>query len=222
MFVTNHPAMIIEKHLVVSDVHLGITKELYDSGVSMPSQVDSLVDRIHELKRKTKATNLILLGDVKHKVPGTNWQEIREIPEFLKKLKFRKIIITKGNHDAQIEKMIPKKKNISVKKTFTVGDYLFTHGHMKVETKKNIVIGHNHPHVMFRDDLGAIYLQPVWVVGKTNGQSVTIVPNFNKLSGAAAINEKGLMGPIAKKLKNPRIFLLDGTDLGNLKDLKMK
>jgi len=230
-FLTNYPAMLIKDYLVISDLHLGITRGLYEKGVSVPSQVKTMLDKIHKLKKLSKAKNLVILGDLKHRVPGTSWQEEMEIPNFLSRLKFDKIIVIKGNHDGDIEKLIPSKK-ISVKKSFVIGKYYLSHGHRKLgKTKAEIIIiGHSQPHVRFQDEMKARYSEPVWVRGYTKRLSknskapvykVIIVPAFNELCGATTINKDKLLGPIAKNLnyKKSHAYLLDGTDLGKLSDL---
>lgn len=229
MFLTNEPALIINKTLIIADLHLGITRELYESGISVPSQVKKMVEKIHKLKKMTKAIRLVILGDIKHKVPGISWQEFREVPEFLSLLRFKNIIIVKGNHDGNIEKMIPNKDKIKVKKSISINNYFLTHGHRKANTKNNIIIAHNHPHIRFRDKLGALYTEPCWVIGKIRIKEKTkqivdliIMPAFNELCGATIVNHHTLLGPIAKKIVNPRVHLLDGTDLGALKDLKIR
>ena len=232
MFITNEPALMINKTLVIADLHIGITRELYESGVSLPSQVKNMVDRIHKIKKMTGADELVILGDLKHKVPDTSWQELREIPEFLSSLEFKKIIIIKGNHDGNIEKMIPGniKNRVKVRKSLSFNDYLLSHGHRKANTRKNIVIAHNHPHIRFRDKLGALYTEPCWVIEKMKikdkisqkSVDLIIMPAFNELCGATIVNRDKLLGPIAKKIINPKVHLLDGTDLGELKALKIK
>ncbi len=217
MFVKNEAAMKVDKYLIVADVHIGITKDLWQSGFSLPSQVKTMAKRLNKLKRITRTKYLIINGDLKHKTTGISKQELREIPEFLKLLKFEKIIIIKGNHDGNIEKLA---KGASVRKSMPVGDYLFTHGHRRVNTKKKIiVVGHNHLVVRFQDDVGAIYKEPVWVRGKAGEKTVVIMPAFNELSGNYEVNKCKFQGPIASKLKNPRVYLLNGTDLGRAKDL---
>src|SRR3989338_9205752 len=106
MFVINEPAMVIttkktpdkpkastrdknkkiEKYLIIGDLHLGLTSEFRRKGVSVYSQVKDFVDKLKEMKKKTQAENLIMVGDVKHKVTGISWQEEREIPDFLNQL----------------------------------------------------------------------------------------------------------------------------------------
>ncbi len=223
--------MKVGKYLVIADVHIGITHDFWKSGISLPDQIKNMVDKLNRLKKLTGAEALIIAGDLKHKTVGISFQERREVPEFLKGLKFKKIIIVKGNHDGFIEK-IAKEKRISVRKSFSVGDYLFTHGHRNVQTAKNkIVIGHNHLCVKFRDDVGTTYNETVWVRGKArqkdakgvmHPKTIIIMPAFNELCGYFVVNKGTFNGPIASKMKNPKIYLLDGTDIGRVSELKVK
>lgn len=254
MFITNQPAMIIEakkeKYLLIGDLHLGLTSEWRRKGVSAYSQVKNFVKRISDMKKQTKTTQLVLIGDVKHKVTGISWQEEREIPIFLEELGkiFKKIIIIKGNHDGFIEKLVKDKSKVKVVKSLIIGDYFITHGHRNIKTKKPfIVIGHNQPAVKLRDRVGASYTLPCWVIGpmmtesKTSNlkkdsarckkstkesieQQLIIMPAFNKLSGSGIVNEDEFIGPVAKHLIRSKasVHLLDGTDLGLLKDLKIR
>ncbi len=227
-FLKNYPALKIGKCLIVADLHIGITKDIYEKGIVMPSQPEKLAKRINKLKKITRTKKLILLGDVKHRVLGFSLQEKFELDRFFLLLDFDDIIIVKGNHDGGIEKMVPRGKNIRVKSSITIENYFLTHGHRNVKTgKRTIVIGHNQPHVKFRDKLGAVYVEPVWVIGKLakrlNGKTLVIMPAFNELCGATIVNKDELLGPIAKMLdtKNARAYLLDGTDIGAINNMRI-
>ena len=52
--------------------------------------------------------------------------------------------------------------------------------------------------------------------------NVLIVPAFNPLCGGIAINKDGIAGPIGKliDISKSSIYLLDGTSLGNVKNIK--
>ena len=221
--------MFLKDYLVIADLHIGISREIYLSGISLPSQIERLSKKLNRLKKETKTKKLIVVGDFKHNIPNISYTERKEVPEILEKLKFKEIIIVKGNHDGRIESLIPKikGKSIKVKKSFTVGDYIFTHGHRKIKTtKNNIVVGHNHPGIKFKDRFGATYMEPAWILGKVRHnkkeRNLTIIPAFNELSGKFAANEEKFMGPIAKTIRQPKAILLDGTDLGQIKDMKIK
>lgn len=225
MFVYNEPAMFTDGYLAVSDLHLGISAEINNAGITVPPQSARLAEKLNALKKQTKTDNLVVVGDFKHSIPSISRVEHAEIPAFLQKLDFGEIVIVKGNHDGRIESVVKGMESVRVKKSFAVGDFFFTHGHRSVRTeKKSIVTGHNHPGVRFRDRFGAVYIEPCWVKGKIrmNGKDrdLIIMPAFNELSGRVAVNEGRFMGPVATKIRNARAVLLDGTDLGAIKQIK--
>lgn len=224
MFIKNQPAMVLGEYLIVSDIHIGITSEIRSSGIFIPNQATKLANKINKLKSITNTKKLAILGDLKHNIYGPSYNEKKEIPTFIANLKFKEIIITKGNHDGGLENLIENKK-VKIVKSFVIGDYLLTHGHRKVKTNKNIVMGHSHYSIKFIDKIGSYYILPVWVIGNYNKKSVIMLPSFNDISGSACINENKTQfrGPIAKYLKksNSRVFLLDGTDIGNVSSLSV-
>jgi len=208
MFVKNYPAMKIDDYLIVADLHIGITKEFYENGVPMPFQGETLGMRINRLNKITRTKKTIILGDVKHRVPGTSFHEKDELIKFFDSLDNDSIVI-KGNHDVNFSFPVP------VKEKMIIGDFVLSHGHRRIETDKINVIGHNHPVLRMKDGLGNFYTEQVWV----RTANVIIMPAFNPLAGGHDVSEKKFMGPIAKKITNPDIYLLDGTYLGKLNDV---
>ncbi|MBS3056478.1 MAG: metallophosphoesterase [Candidatus Aenigmarchaeota archaeon] len=220
-FIINFPAMKIADFLVIADIHLGITREIYEAGVRLPSQVENLSDRINYLLKKTKTKNLIIIGDLRHRIPIPSFQEENEVPEFIRKINAYQIILVKGNHDGNIESLL-NDTNVIVKPWYEISDYIFLHGHTKLpETSaKKIVIAHNHPGIKFKDKLGNSYVEPVWIKGFYDGRELIIMPCFNELAGTFPVNEKKeFHGPVAKKIELPRAYLIDGIELGLLESL---
>ena len=240
-FVTDEAALMVGKALVIADIHLGIEKEYYDSGIKLPSQLEKTRGRIDRLIRQTKAERLVFLGDLKHKVPGTSWQENREIPEFVnyfdRKIETELVL---GNHDADIKGLIPNIRLHS--KGLLVDDAYLTHGHLWPDETflkaDYVVIGHTHPLVQIRDSLGYSWRMPVWIrAGLLKKRLVerypkakalpelVIMPGFNEFSGGINMNGDRLaenrFGPLVKSadLKKGEVYLLDGTFLGELKRL---
>src|SRR5659263_654990 len=105
--ILNEPALVVEnsiKVLVIADVHLGIEWELYHRGFSIPSHVEKRKKRMLEYIMSVKPDRIVLLGDIKHNVPPTTWQEKREVPDFLKTFAaYAPVDIVPGNHDGGIE-----------------------------------------------------------------------------------------------------------------------
>ena len=247
-FLENYPALFIkkEKILTIADLHLGLEHELFKSGIIIPSQAEKFRKIVDELIEKTGARILVILGDIKHEVPGISYREEKEIPKLFSRLIERvKIICCKGNHDSFLEKILPKEVKIYSSRGFKIGKYGFFHGHAWPSKKliecDYLSMGHIHPVIEIRDSLGYRTIEQVWVKAKLNKSLIRkkyktkktgrleliIFPSFNKLVGGIPLNkleESELTGPLISKsfieLDKAKIYLLDGTFLGNLKLIK--
>jgi hypothetical protein len=245
-FLTNYPAAFIPevKSLVVAELHLGIEYELYKSGIYIESQRKKFINTIEKLMKMTKAKKIILLGDIKHKVPGSSIREDIEIPLFLQELsKHLKVVLVKGNHDDRLEGIIPQGVKIVSSRGIKIGKYGFFHGHAwpskKLFSCDYLLMGHTHPALEFVDKFGFRSIEQVWVRGNLDREKVKkkfdlkkvgelnliILPIFNKMLGGVPINKikrQELIGPVLSSglidLKKSNIYLLDGTYLGNLKN----
>ena len=67
---------------MVSDLHLGWEKLLSQRGVHVPSQTPKIKKTLIKSIKKSKASNLILLGDVKDAITKVSIEEWNDIPEF--------------------------------------------------------------------------------------------------------------------------------------------
>jgi putative SbcD/Mre11-related phosphoesterase len=248
------PALLInvarERVLVVADLHLGIEAELASGGVGLPSQMPRIKERLIELIHRQDPDRLIFLGDVKHNVPVAAWQEWRELPEFFADLaKLTRVEIVPGNHDGDIEGMVPSGVVIHGPKGMVLGRRRrvgLIHGHAwpspKVLKVELLVAAHNHPAVEFRDELGARTIEPVWLrcriepkkfpeklrnAVEGGGPELLVMPAFSELVGGGTVNRaipEELLGPMFKagavRLEEAEVHLLDGTFLGTVAALR--
>lgn len=236
------PALLVGKALVITDLHLGIEHEIFRSGITVPSQVEKIQKRLDGLIKQTKANHLIILGDLKHQVPTISWQEYREIPEFIGHFSKVKVSVIKGNHDGDIERLVPSGVDVYEPSGFRLGDVLLTHGHAWPDKKdldaKYVIMGHVHPAVeFFTGSFRSV--EPCWLKCEVDNRKLKkkfgvktvfeqgiIMPSFNRIIGGMAFNSKGFepLGPLLKndvlKWKKAEVYLLDGTLLGNLNKLK--
>ncbi len=244
------PALLIksarERSLIVADLHLGIEGELASKGVSLPSQIPKVKERLLELIKRRRPDRLIFLGDVKHNVPIASWQEWRELPGFFEELaKLVRVEIIRGNHDGGLEGMVPREVKIHGARGIVLGKRKrvgLMHGHTwpspEVLNTKLLAAAHNHPAVEFRDELGGRTIEPVWLRAKLDASKfpkrlqeqiegeppeLLVIPAFSELVGGAAVNRgipKKLIGPMFKsgvvKLDEAEAYLLDGTFLGKV------
>jgi putative SbcD/Mre11-related phosphoesterase len=251
--IPNEPAIKIKLEneiiLIVADLHIGIETAYRDAGANIPSQTNKMIKRLYKICKENNIKHLILLGDIKHTVPQTSYQELEEIPKLFYKLELiiDKIDIVLGNHDGNFKRYVPKVKNMEIKirqsQGFTLRKIGFFHGHTwpnnKLMNCDHILMGHNHPNILFKDELGGKLFKPCWVRASFY-QDITkerypnfdpstqliLLPAFNNLGTGTSINnpKQKLLGPILKNkfvdMDNARITLLDGTYLGKLKDLQ--
>ncbi|HLC39709.1 MAG TPA: metallophosphoesterase [archaeon] len=249
-FVTDQPAAFIPEisTLVIAELHLGLEVDLYKGGVFVPAQGPQFEKTVSSLIELTKAKTLVIVGDIKHKVPGSTLLEDREIPKFLTNISKKiKTILVKGNHDDRIEEIMPEEVKVYPSHGFRIDRYGFFHGHAWPSTRlfacDYLFMGHLHPAIEFKDAFGFRAVEQVWVKGKLDEEKVRkkfelkgtevgelnliVLPVFNQLLSGIAINKlakEELIGPILANnfvdVKNSSIYMLDGTFLGTMKNIR--
>lgn len=239
--IPNERALFIgsKKILVIADLHIGIEKELREHGIHAPSQTKAMTDRVISLCKKYKPKEIILLGDVKHNIPSATIQERRDVRKFLGIIKeFGNIYIIPGNHDGFIQKLSSEEIIIHPSDGYSLENVGFVHGHRwpseEIMQCEQIIIGHTHPTIMFTDRLEHKTFEPCWVKGRfskdklkekyqsSGDPEILIMPAFNPLCGGIAVNQDGVTGPLGKiiDIENSMIYLIDGTSLGKINNLK--
>jgi putative SbcD/Mre11-related phosphoesterase len=261
-----------ERVLLVADLHLGWEASLTRKGVHVPSQTPKILNKILELIKKCKPTRLIFLGDVKHAIAKVEIEEWRDIPDFFEALekKVPNIQVVPGNHDGNLEPLLPETIKILPSTGVVVGNVGLFHGHAWPAPDllgcHSLITGHVHPMVAFRDPMGFRITRQVWVKATCDGQLLAksllerlgakvnanhsillrdqfnvkprvsqlfIMPSFNEFLGGQLINKRKLekdaksrafIGPVLRSgsinLDEAETYLLDGTFLGNINQLK--
>ncbi len=227
----NERVLLTDDALVVADLHVGYERELKEKGFNIPRQTQKMIDKILEILEKKEVKKLVINGDFKHQIPGSSWQEYNDIPnavdEWLKKVE--EIHLIPGNHDGGIDKYLPSEVAIHDSSGAVIDGIGFFHGHAKptdeVLSTGELVVAHCHPTVTLIDSLSRKEKKECWVRldysrEEVSGKAV-IMPHFNHLLGGVSINEDGYLGPFLNnsELSEEKIYLLDGTFLGQKDDL---
>lgn len=177
---TPWPAMLVEAEerlLLATDFHLGIEYELAKMGINIPYQTERFLGELLALVREHRPDRLLLLGDIKHGVPITSFQEKREIPRFFTALQEEvgKIDVIRGNHDGNIQNLVPEGIEIHPSRGIILGEEFKVaalHGHAwpypRLLEADLIVMGHNHPAVQLNTPLGVRITRRVWVRGRAD------------------------------------------------------
>ncbi|MGQ9531063.1 MAG: metallophosphoesterase, partial [Candidatus Bathycorpusculaceae bacterium] len=171
--IPNHPAMLIkeakQKTLAIVDLHIGWEMALSEKGIHVPTQTLRLLKKLTDLISANKPENLLILGDVKHTVATADMSEWQDIPDFFNEIKkhVKEIFIIRGNHDGNLEPLLPENIKVMSAAGITIGEVGFFHGHRWPSPTllkcKTLVMGHVHPVVGFTDPAGFRITKQVWV-----------------------------------------------------------
>lgn len=170
---TPHPAALIKtqktRALVISDLHIGWEMALAEKGIHIPTQTLRLLKNLLTLISTYKPDTLLILGDIKHTVAKAELGEWQDIPEFFNQLKnhIKEITLIRGNHDGNLEPLLPENIKLQPATGTTVDGVGLFHGHkwpsptlLKCET---LMMGHVHPVLAFKDPAGFRITRQVWI-----------------------------------------------------------
>jgi putative SbcD/Mre11-related phosphoesterase len=271
-----NPAALVKsektKILLIADPHLGWETSLQEKGIHVPSQTDKILNKLIAIISKYKPQELVILGDVKYTVISSEIGEWHDVPDFFAKLQeyVASIAIVRGNHDANLEPLLPENIELLPATGAIIGDIGVFHGHKWPSPAllkcKTLVMGHLHPVVVFRDPAGFKITRQIWMKANCNTEAfgkillqkhnirvegtvaetlrkhydvslkakeIFIMPSFNDFLGGRPVNEtrprkeigtESLIGPVLRSeavdVDNSELYLLDGTYLGTLNQLR--
>lgn len=234
--VQSQPALILEdkkRYLVVTDLHIGFESKLVanDIYIEPKAMVGETIQDLESIIESEKPDSLVLLGDVKSSIESISKIEWSMVPLFFEIGKKIDTIVIPGNHDGNIQKLVPDWVTISSSSGIVIGDTLLTHGHAmpseNLSQINKIVMGHLHP-VYFQEG-SVLDGQRVWVSIKaeksqifpsTTGKiEIIIVPSFNKyFYSTFKRSYKKSISPLINAIKtitSAKIVTLDGSIIGN-------
>lgn len=203
-----------ESTLLISDLHLGLEKEMAKKGFRLPAYSVRMVERVKGIADRCGTRRLAVLGDVKHtvgKVEDIDWGVIPWFFDTMLDL-FDRVEVVPGNHDGSIKTVLPPRVVLHPSQGTVLGAGRnrvgVAHGHAwpseEAIATRNLVIGHSHFTYEMRDSLGTRSRESVWVnadydvaelmkgagyESKAKGKGrLTVMPPFNRLVGGHPIN----------------------------------
>jgi uncharacterized protein len=166
------------KTLLIADPHLGWEMQLQEKGIHVPSQTSKILNKLIAIICEYKPDRLVILGDVKYTVVSHVFGEWQDIPDFFRKLQdtIGNIAIVRGNHDANLEPLLPESIELLPATGTVIGDVGVFHGHKWPSPMllgcKTLVMGHLHPVVVFRDPAGFKMTRQVWMKTKVDSEGL--------------------------------------------------
>jgi len=177
-----NPAALVKngktKTLLIADPHIGWEMEFQKKGIHVPSQTSKILNKLNVILTEYKPDTLVILGDVKYTIISSGFGEWCDIPDFFKKLQsyVSEIAIVRGNHDANLEPLLPESVKLLPATGVVLGDVGVFHGHKWPSPAllgcKTLIMGHLHPVVVFRDPVGFKMTRQVWMKVKCNTENL--------------------------------------------------
>lgn len=253
--VQGEPAAIIEgqeRALVITDLHIGFERELAQLGVNIPSQTGKVFSKLQKIILNMKPSRVILLGDVKHGIPAITNQEWADLPVFFERLLELgvEVEVIQGNHDGGLEPLTPREVKIHDSRGVVVEEVGLIHGHAWPSREllkcRVLLMGHNHPIVELRDQLGFRETIPAWLSIRVSAESrsllarelgeddvyedvkvrrMVVMPAFNFLLPGKPINavNRRFLGPLLEssvlEVEKAEVYLIDGTFMGKVAEM---
>jgi putative SbcD/Mre11-related phosphoesterase len=214
----SHPAAMVKtektKTLLVADLHIGWEMELQQKGIHIPSQTPKILNKLTAILSKYKPQQLVIVGDVKYTVISSELGEWHDVPNFFTKLQslVSEIAVVRGNHDANIEPLLPENIRLLPATGIALGDVGVFHGHKWPSPAllgcKTLVMGHLHPVVVFRDQAGFKITRQAWMRVSCNTEAlakILLQKHHAKIEGTVA---ETLWKHYKVKLKAKEVFIM--------------
>ncbi len=248
-FIPGRPALLAEKpvrSLIVTDVHFGFEAELAGKGLRVPSQAWRLERSLIELCEEMGAEKLIFLGDLKHMIPLSSWIEWREMPGAIRRIRELgvEMMLIPGNHDGDVDKILGSLISYQPSRGVLIDGRMriyLLHGHAwpdeRVLEADIIVMGHLHPVVSLRTDIGSIISRKAWLYAHGDKKNLAeklgissrrrgridliVMPAFNPIVSGLSVNSlqpRENLWPLVRSgafdLDQAEAITLDGERLG--------
>jgi len=168
-----------ERTAAISDLHLGFEAALAEQGVSIPRfQRREILERLRRLLDRYEPKRLVIAGDFKHEFSRNlvdEWVEIKQVLRFLKERVTP--VLVRGNHDNYLATILGDLRMELLDRADVAG-HTIVHGHEEVSTLHPIVMGHEHPAVKLKDELGATVSVPAFLAS----DRLIVLPAFSPLA----------------------------------------
>ncbi len=176
--------------VVLSDLHLGIEGALANEGIYLPTSIsESTIRLVKRILDDVGPTMVIFNGDVKHGFGLLNTSEWIHVRNLFRELREGyEVLVVRGNHDNYLGVVLDR-LGIPFVERYDHGPYSIIHGHTKPDNLGDVVIiGHEHPSISLRDDVGVKYKFKCFLWGPLNDRWVLVLPSVGELATGATIS----------------------------------
>ena len=229
--------------LLVADIHLGLGATPGQSGGPPGASASEMALSLSAAARQSRASGIVVLGDVKHPIVGTPRPLRPVVFDFFSTLlgDGLEVDIVLGNHDVGLTRHLPKEVEIHSAGGYVLEGIGLFHGHRwpsnHVLRASTLAVGHLHPGYRLAPSADtARGKERCWVRvtfpepkppsrrrrarPPIAAREMIVLPAFNPLAGTESLNRgrprlsRSFLFHRFVNRGRARAYLLDGTDLG--------
>lgn len=185
--------------LAVADLHVGYEAAARQAGAGVPRhELDVLVPLLDALMDTHRPDVVVLNGDVKHAFTRRVLEEAEAVRAVWRRLADRaRVVVVEGNHDALLGKML---KDADVVRAHRAGNVVFAHGHTAEGVERRagdlLVVGHEHPALALRDEVGVTVRAPAFLTRIESGGELVLPAISPWAAGYDVLRRGGFMSPL--------------------------
>jgi len=173
--------------VLVADLHWGKAAAFRAANVPVPTGTTaSDLARLTRVLHETRATQLVVLGDLLHAKSGRQSGTLDAIAAWRTAHPALRIVLVRGNHDAHAGDPPPSLEIDCVDAPWILGPFACAH-HPDESDAGYVLAGHLHPHV----SLGGRGRQRVKLPCFAFGLRVGLLPAFAEFTGTGAFRARG-------------------------------
>lgn len=166
-------AVKIGNSIIIADLHIGYEESMAKEGIYLPKAFRQMVTSVAALLKEQRPKRLIINGDLKHSFIPLKREKL-ELKAFFEEVipLVEEAVVVRGNHDVGVSWI--KELGVEVVDEIELEGWKVVHGHKLVEGEK-FIIGHEHPAIRLRDEVGALIKVPIFLVSET----LIVLPAFS-------------------------------------------
>lgn len=145
-----------ENVLVMADMHLGCEAALEYEGLSLPRvQTKKIEEYVSWVVPAIGPRRVVVAGDLKHNFSRNLTQEYQDVARFVRSLaELAPLEVVRGNHDNYLASILAD-FGVPLRQKVKVGRFVILHGHAGESATQPTIMGHIHPSIRLRDEVGA-------------------------------------------------------------------
>lgn len=167
---------------VITDFHLGYESVMREDGVSLPElQKEKILDRLSDIKNRYGPDNIVVLGDFKHnfgRSEDSDFSELLDMMDYI--LEGSSLIMLKGNHDNFLKNYTKVKDVPLYEERMDLDGITLTHGHRDIGWDDLLIMGHEHPAIEIKDEIGSSMRFPCFLYNEK--EKVLVLPAIDPMS----------------------------------------